>query len=90
MMRLSDIAAVRAPTAASATSAQRATVIGAPITEKTPARMSGNEKSVCSKRTNEAYVRRRPGAARAGWALVMGSRRGARAGCSESRRGAGV
>ena len=26
---------------------------------KTPARMSGNENSVCSKRTNEAYVRRR-------------------------------
>src|SRR5262245_22752392 len=74
MMRLSDIAAVRAPTAATAISPQHAAVSGWATTLNTPARISGREKSVCSNRTNEAYVRRRPGAARAGGAVVMSRR----------------
>ena len=54
MSRLSDMAVVRAPTAASAISSQRPGPIAGRGALKIPARMSGRVKSVCSKRTNEA------------------------------------
>jgi hypothetical protein len=54
MSRLSDIAVVRAPTAANAISSQRVASNAGRGALKIPARMSGRVKSVCSKRTNEA------------------------------------
>src|SRR5262249_17950674 len=69
--RLSASAVVRAPTPAIATSNQRTKPIWPPTAQNTPARISRNNKSVSSKRTNGADGVRLAGTAVAVWAVVI-------------------
>src|SRR5213594_4382176 len=84
--RLIASAAVRAPTAAITIHAQRDQTSAGPGALKTPPTIKGREKRVCSKRTNDAYVRKRSsGATGSTVAVAMGEVLGGGATATEGR-----